>query len=463
MIETQQASIQDLINTAISHLETEGDTKLISYTKEITDIDPLTFFRQAETLGQNRIFWTSTADHFYITGVGNAWEITAERSPFAETEREWNRLMEDALIHNPYKLPGTGLNAMGGMDFDPEKEKTALWKNFQPSQFTVPAFMLTKRGHSCYLTTNFLVKYGDHPFQLANQLEKRERELFANNPTPEEKMSIEKKTEIAPDAWKQLVKQTTEDIANKQAGKIVLARELRLKFDKKADIAGVLDKLLATQSNSFIFAFEKGEDCFIGATPERLVKLESRELLSTCLAGTAPRGKTVEEDAAIADELLHDEKNLQEHKFVVEMIKQAMLDYCEDVMIPEEPVIYPLRNLQHLYTPVTATLKSSYSIFDVIGKLHPTPALGGVPRKESMAYIRKHEQLDRGWYGAPIGWLDSNGNGEFAVAIRSGLIQGDEASLFAGCGVVKDSDPEAEYEETNIKFTPMLSVMGEGR
>lgn len=348
MIETQQTSIQVLIDTAISRLGTAGDAKLISYTKEIGEINPLTFFRKAEILGQDRMFWTSTADHFYITGVGNAWEITANRSPFVETEREWNRLMEDAIIHNPYKLPGTGVVALGGMDFDPGKEKTALWKNFQPSQFTVPAFMLTKKDGSCYLTTNVLVKHGDHPFQLANQLEKWEHDLFANKPIPEEKMNIKEKTEIAPEAWKQLVKQTTEDIGSKQAEKIVLARELRLKFDKKADIAGVLGKLLAMQSNSFIFAFEKGEDCFIGATPERLVKLKSRELLSTCLAGTAPRGKTTEEDKAIANELLHDEKNLQEHKFVVEMIKQAMFDYCEDVIIPDEPVIYPLRNLQHL-------------------------------------------------------------------------------------------------------------------
>src|SRR5699024_8770370 len=109
-----------------------------------------------------------------------------------------------------------------------------------------------------------------------------------------------------------------------------------------------------------------------------------------------------------------------------------------------EPVIYPLKNLQHLYTPVTATLKDKYSIFDIIEQLHPTPALGGTPTKESLAFIREHEKLDRGWYGAPIGWLDSNQNGEFAVAIRSGLIQGDEASLFAGCCGVKDYDVVAE-------------------
>ncbi|WP_226374402.1 isochorismate synthase [Virgibacillus alimentarius] len=242
--------------------------------------------------------------------------------------------------------------------------------------------------------------------------------------------------------------------------KIVLARELRLELKNKAEISAIIDKLIKTQATSYIFAFENGNDCFIGATPERLVKLEKNQLLSTCLAGTAPRGNTKEEDTRIGISLLDDEKNREEHDFVVKMIKRAINDYCTDIDIPGKPVIYPLKNLQHLFTPVIAKLKDKYSIFDIVRELHPTPALGGTPTEESLAFIREHEQLDRGWYGAPIGWLDSNQNSEFAVAIRSGLIKGDKASLFAGCGVVKDSDIEAEYEETNIKFLPMLSVLG---
>ena len=142
------------------------------------------------------------------------------------------------------------------------------------------------------------------------------------------------------------------------------------------------------------------------------------------------------------------------------MIKDALLKTCTDVEMPKEPVLHPLKNLQHLYTPVTGVLSKGFSIFDVVKNLHPTPALGGTPTEESLAFIREHELLDRGWYGAPIGWVDSNDNGEFAVAIRSGLIQGDSASLFAGCGVLADSDPEMEFEETRIKMLPMLNVLG---
>src|SRR5699024_10102249 len=124
-----------------------------------------------------------------------------------------------------------------------------------------------------------------------------------------------------------------------------------------------------------------------------------------CLAGTAPRGKTRKDDEKLADELLHDEKNLEEHAYVVQMIKDSIEQYCEDIDIPEEPVIYPLRNLQHLYTPVKANLKNGHSVFDIVKKLHPTPALGGLPRDKALQFIRNEEYLDRGWYGAPIGWL----------------------------------------------------------
>ena len=132
---------------------------------------------------------------------------------------------------------------------------------------------------------------------------------------------------------------------------------------------------------------------------------------------------------------------------------------CDELNIPEKPTVTQLKNLQHLYTPVEATLKPSAHLFNLVQALHPTPALGGTPKEASLAFIREHELLDRGWYGAPIGWLDAQQNGEFAVAIRSGLIQKDEASLFAGCGVVEDSDPEMEYAETKMKFRPMLSIL----
>ncbi|WP_085991495.1 isochorismate synthase [Oceanobacillus senegalensis] len=460
MVEIEAGQIESVIEKAIKKIKNEKDFQLVSITNKIKHHDPLAFFEGGKEINKCRTFWTSSQKDFYLVGIGQAYEMTAGNSRFKDTKYAWQQLMQNATIYNPYESAGTGMVALGGMEFDPMKEKTEQWGNFPASHFTIPEFLLTIYNNECYYTINILVRKNDHPQQLANEMKQQENLLFAKRTIKDQRLIIKDKQEIGVVNWKNAVRMATEKIRVGEAEKVVLAREMRLMFHQEADITSIIQKLIATQPNSYIFAFEREGDCFVGATPERLVKREKNRLLSTCLAGTAPRGITEEEDKKISQTLMNDQKNRQEHDFVVQMIKQAMVDYCTDVEIPEEPVIYPLKNLQHLYTPVTATLKQGYSIFDIVEKLHPTPALGGTPREESMAFIREHEQLDRGWYGAPIGWIDSNMHGEFAVAIRSALMQGNEASLFAGCGVIRDSDPDAEYEETNIKFLPMLSVLG---
>lgn len=460
MIELKQDLLEVTINQALDRIHSAHDVQLISITKKVDQTDPLAFFDAAKNMNTTRIFWTSPDAPRTLVGIGNLIEIVAEANRLQITTNKWTEIKNKTIIHNPYNVLGTGLVILGGMAFDPEKPKTELWEHFSASQFHVPEFLLSidDKGE-CYVTINAKVQQDTVPVELARKLHTKMKKLLNYRKSFSKDMHVVKKTEIEPERWKDTVRKATETMKQALVDKIVLAREMRLKLSGEVNIANILYKLLQTQPTSYVFAIVHHEDCFIGATPERLVKVEEEKLLSTCLAGTAPRGKTEQEDRKIAHELFYDEKNRQEHEFVVQMIKQSIATCCTDIFIPDEPIVYPLKNLQHLYTPVTAKLKKAYSIFSVVEKLHPTPALGGTPKEAALAFIREHELLDRGWYGAPIGWVDHKGNGEFAVAIRSGLIQGDEASLFAGCGVVEDSDPEAEYEETNIKFTPMLSVL----
>ncbi|MEW9677069.1 isochorismate synthase [Lentibacillus sp. L22] len=460
MIETKEKLLEVVLDEAIHHANETKSKQLVSFTKKIDQVNPLQFFEAAKTCDMNRTFWASTADAFYLVGIGTVYPLVAGENRLKDIEQQWNELTANATVHNPYQVPGTGLVALGGMCFDPKKQTTGLWDKFRNSEFQVPRYTLVQTKQASYVTINTFVTMNDSPRTLAQMLEETEKNLLHyTKPFPDE-ATLLKREEIAPQQWKEQVRQATEEIKQQHAEKIVLAREMRLTFSKQVEVTPVLDKLLSSQTNSYVFAFEHGDDCFVGATPERLVKLEQEQLLSTCLAGTAPRGTTPVQDKEIGRTLLQDTKNREEHDFVVKMIGNAIKPYCSRVDIPNNPVIYPLKNLQHLYTPVKATLKQGHSIFEIVKALHPTPALGGVPREKSLTFIREHELLERGWYGAPVGWLDSNRNGEFAVAIRSGLVQGNEASIFAGCGVVKDSDPEAEYEETLIKFTPMLSVLG---
>jgi isochorismate synthase EntC len=142
------------------------------------------------------------------------------------------------------------------------------------------------------------------------------------------------------------------------------------------------------------------------------------------------------------------------------MLRKAFAELCVDTYAPAAPRLVKLSNLQHLYTPVSGRLRPPYTLLDLVARLHPTPAVGGLPSTTTLEYLRANEGLDRGWYAAPVGWLDARGEGDFAVALRSGLIRDDRAVLFAGVGIVQDSLPDDEYAETNLKFRPILGALG---
>ncbi|GLO66993.1 MULTISPECIES: isochorismate synthase [Oceanobacillus] len=460
MIGIEEKQLAILVDKAINEMLSEDQAKLFSYTKKINHPNIYSFLQLAGDRKLTRSFWSSNSNDVTILGAGQAVTIQAEGQRFRSIENDWNELLKRATIHNPFEKQGTGIVGLGGFAFDPKKESTHLWRNFPAGQLTIPQVMVTIVDNQCYLTFNMYLHTNDHGFQLMEEYKELESYLLGESNFLKQDINMIEKKEVNPQQWMHTVQKATEEMKTSITNKIVLAREIRLRFDKRADIPSIIRKLLETQSNSYIFAYEIDGDCFVGATPERLVKVEGNKLFSTCLAGTAPRGKTTKEDQKIAEDLFTDPKNRKEHDYVVQMIRKAVERYCTNVDIPSEPQVYIYKTLQHLYTPVTAKLMNSNSIFSIIEELHPTPALGGTPREESMSFIRNNERLDRGWYGAPIGWLDSNNNGEFAVAIRSAMIQGTEASLFAGCGIVSDSDPVSEYEETNIKLMPMLSVLG---
>lgn len=464
MIEVKEKQFTVELEAAVQSIQTDQKDKLFSYTEKINQVNLYKFLEQAGVLELPRTFWSSANEAFQLAGAGHAFELYAEASGYRydQIEQEWNALLADAIIYNPYQISGTGVVALGGFSFDPLKPQTKLWENFPESHFSIPGYILTYADDNYYLTINRFINTRETYSSVLEELQNNRQALMdtAEISPDTSVLCIQSKQEISPDQWKETIKKATDVMKKTAVDKIVLAREVRLHFNQPVNIPHILKRLADTQPNSYVFGYEMGEDCFLGATPERLVKVKDDEVLSTCLAGTAPRGKTVEEDEQIAKNLFEDPKNREEHDYVVQMIRSTMEEYCTDVLVPDEPVVHQYKTLQHLYTPVRAKLKENHRIFSIISGLHPTPALGGTPRQDALAFIRDNELLDRGWYGAPIGWMDSNNHGEFAVALRSALIQNDEASLFAGCGIVEDSIPESEYEETKIKLMPMLSVLG---
>ena len=434
---------------------------LISITTSIDKQNALAIFSAYKNKTDMRTFWTEPSREFTLIGIGTEMALEAEGlNRFKDIDRKWQQMLEHAIIANEAMCIGTGPTIIGGFNFDPLKEKSALWKSFPDAKLVLPKYMLTAYQENHYLTENYIVTQKDEPETLMQKAEMEKENLFVIPETfDDDAPSSIIKEEIEPQTWIQTVERTTEQIKKQELEKVVLAREMRLYADVPFSPEHTLKHLLKEQTTSFVFAFEYGQDCFLGATPERLAKRVNDEVLFTCLAGSIKRGKTDDEDERLGNFLLNDQKNRYEHKLVVDMISHVANKMCKNVHVPEQPILLKTPHVQHLYTPITAKTGNA-SLLEIIEAMHPTPALGGYPKETGIEKIRNIERIDRGWYAAPIGWIDYNGNGEFAAAIRSALLQEKQASLFAGVGLVADSDPMAEYEETLIKFKPMLSALG---
>jgi isochorismate synthase len=209
-----------------------------------------------------------------------------------------------------------------------------------------------------------------------------------------------------------------------------------------------------------VFAVGAGDRTFLGATPERLVSLKATQVRVSSIAGSRPRSPDPSKDRWLGEDLLRSDKDRAEHEVVTRALAASLRELCSDVRVPPAPVLLQLSNVQHLYTPLTGCATEGQTVLHFVERLHPTPAVGGAPRAEALRLIRANEGLDRGWYAGPVGWMDVGGQGEFVVAIRSALLAGSEATLFAGCGIVGGSDPEAEYAESQLKLEPVQRAIG---
>ncbi|OAK72650.1 isochorismate synthase [Lederbergia galactosidilytica] len=431
--------------------------KLFSYTIPMDPCDLFVFYQSQRTssTGQ-RFYWKNSDGSFRIVGSGIAATFTS-KSPerrFEHIQQQWDKLLQDAHIENKYDIPGTGPLLFGGFSFDIDQIPADEWSSFGDSLFYLPEIMITCLDEQYFLTMNQFGALDQREGEFLKQWVKQ----MKGKPNPFPKLLTQKEYDV--EGWLQSVEEVVDELQNTDMQKVVLARKLQLDFAEPLQSETIIDQLLSEQPSSYVFSMEAEDSCFLGASPERLVEKVNQRVLSTCLAGSIARGKSEQEDKKLGNDLLHDSKNLFEHGLVVSMIEDALRPFCEELLIPNQPNLMKKPYIQHLYTPVEGRAKKESSIFAMVQSLHPTPALGGVPTRPAMKMIRDKENMDRGFYGSPIGWTDYRGNGEFIVGIRSGLTKGSSAFLYAGCGLVSDSIADKELIETRIKFQPMLRAFG---
>lgn len=450
---------------------------LATFLLPAADIDPLHVYAALAGTGQSpRFYWERPAEQAALVGGGATMLIEASGpANFTTISNAWSEIMQDAVTggaDETIHYDENGPVCFAGFAFDPLAPRTPLWAGFPDGLLILPRLSLRKRAHNTTLALNRLIAANDDIDQCADDML---RDLIhvavvhahlTESPIKDNAdgdISFYTEELCPASVWKEIVAGAVNDIRRGDYKKVVLARGVRItRKEGPFDVNEALQRLRESYPTAHIFALQRGERVFIGATPEPLAYTRDGQLLTTALAGTAPRGETGDDDTRLGQELLNSPKNREEHAIVVEMIRDALSGLCAELEVAPDPRLLRLRNVQHLETPIRGQLLPELSILDVVACLHPTPAVGGFPRETTLEKIRRDEQMDRGWYVGPIGWIDARGNGEFAVALRSALVHGNTATLFAGNGMVADSDPESEYAETCFKLEAMLHGLNGG-
>jgi len=449
-----------LFEEAIKKCNLYDKQVLLSFVTEAQFKDlPAFYSYNKHTYKGQRFFWSEPGRELSYVGLGEACKIELNEqveNRYLNVHHKWQSMMEDAYV-TANSPSYTGPLLFGGYSFDQDGEKTEVWSDYAHTSFVVPKYMLTVTKGKAWLTVNTLIDKRTNWTPEMYYFDFNKCTLL--NPLISEQDDDLLIEEIRPSDFMDAVKKATDAINSGELEKVVLARPLRLEHHQSIDTVKALRHLLVDQQNTYVFAIERGESCFLGATPERLIRRQGTELLTLSLAGSIARGTNPIEDHDLSSFLAKDGKNLHEHMLAVHMIKGEMQRLCETVDAPDGPIIMKLKDLQHLATPISGHAKSTATLLNAVEALHPTPALGGMPRHKAIEKIKELEYMDRGWYAAPIGYLNKEMDGEFVVAIRSGVVKGNIAYLFAGCGVVGDSDPVSEYHETKLKFRPMLAAL----
>ena len=465
-----------------------GRRRLGNATLAIDPLDPIDLFAAARALDLEAALWLQPAADRSIVGVGRAWAVgAAGPSRFAEAAEAWRHALLDAIRLDgpPDVSDGVGGPVLlGGLGFrGTQPEPGDPWSSFGASSLVLPTFGVTRHGSSATLTVALAADRSDDP--EPSEIEAAWTTLVraagtgtlgraAVEPAATSRASNDARDragraagmlrtiEERPDRqdWERTVGLYAGAVGRGRIDKVVLARRIVLRAAADLDVVAALRHLARTAPESTTFAFTRNGTTFLGATPERLVRTSGRSFETVAIAGSAPRGGDPAEDARFAAGLLASEKDREEHAVVVDMLRASLAPIVESLHVADAPVILPLRHLQHLETPITGATRDEAGLLALAGRLHPTPAVGGTPRDVALALIAEHESFDRGWYAGPVGWLGADGDGEMMVALRCGLVQGSQATLFAGCGIVADSDPAREWEESRLKLRTMLLALG---
>jgi salicylate biosynthesis isochorismate synthase len=380
---------------------------------------------------------------------------------FDELADRWRALATDAVADEGPGAPGAGLVALGGFAFAPDGGGSPMWSGFAPASLVVPEVSLARRGETTWLTATASVAADDTVEDVLGRIDGRLGELrSASLPLfdPAPTGGYEVVSPMPPAHFEEAVARATERIRAGAFEKVVLAREVDVHAPRRHDAMAVFGLLREAFGTSFVYAVGRGEATFIGATPELLIRRQGQRASTVALAGSTRRSADPAVDGHLGEQLLRSDKDRRENAIVARRIARQLRPHAVWVTAAPEPIVVRVANIQHLAAPIRAQLAAPIDAVALAGKLHPTPAVGAEPAS-AVSAIPALEGFDRGWYAGTVGWTDASGDGEFCVALRCALLRDRVARCYAGCGIVRDSDPAAELAESEIKLGVMLPAL----
>jgi menaquinone-specific isochorismate synthase len=466
------------LQLAVKRARRSGQPTLATLTLELpSGVDPSAVVCSSRRPGEPWfLFEQPERNRLALAALGQAAALTASGPErFATVADSWRTLATTA-VGDPQEGPRnrrsvTGPIAVGGFAFAPDGGADPAWSGFAPASLIVPEVALTRdcpdedgdrAGCRVRLTMSALAAPDDTPDELLARLELRlgelrEAPLALLDPAPAGRFRIA--SAMPPEHYEAAVLRAVELIRAGELEKVVLAREVHVHAPSEHDPAAIFGVLREAFPACSVFCVGRGEAAFIAASPELLVRREGHRVSTLALAGSMRRSADPAVDDHLGEQLMHSEKDREEHAIVIRRIERTLRPHALWVTATPEPALVRVANIQHLGTPIRAQLAQPLDVIELLELMHPTPAVGGEPLARARPLIPALEGLDRGWYAGPVGWADATGDGEFCVALRCALLRGRVARCYAGVGVVRDSDPTAELAETEVKLQALLPLL----
>jgi menaquinone-specific isochorismate synthase len=439
------------------------DQHLISYSFPLDSFDALKVIDQLNEIYNDIFFFRVPQDKLTITGLNSALELASgERSNFHSVYEQFNYWKKN------YSTNWNGLNFSSipticcAAKFDQSKSST-LWNDFESLRIYIPEFIFSFKDGQVTGVFNFILHNKKSLENISNSftayLNKIEQltEALSGKANPKINSTLTTSEESVR-SWKESFNKASTILKSGDAEKLVLSRTYGFTITNHVSWAALLDKLFRRFNDCYLFFTKRKSSFFFGSSPEMFLKVSGSTAEVESVAGSAPRGEGYEADHQLERVLQTSEKNHREHLFVSEFISEILIHYSDNVRIIEEKQIRKLDNIQHLITRISAELNSKNKLFEMIDSLFPTPAVCGVPKESALNSIRKLEAHDRGLYSGLIGLINFEGDCDLAVSIRSALVKNNTVMAFAGAGLVKNSNSDEEFFETNLKLNTILSL-----